>query len=64
MCIEMLVIGPDKRRGPKRCLTNTGVTIRPVPPIGPIVSVMTSHGWQSCFRKAVILVMQQCTGSL
>ena len=30
---EVLVIGPDKPRGPKRCLTNTGVNIRPIPPI-------------------------------
>ena len=31
---EVLVIGPDKTGGPyKRCLTNTGVNIRPIPPI-------------------------------
>ena len=28
---EVLVIGPDKHREPKRRLTNTGVNIRPIP---------------------------------
>ena len=30
---KVLVIGPDKPRGLKRLLTNTGVNIRPLPPI-------------------------------
>ena len=29
----VLVLGPDKPRGPKRHLTNAGVNIRPIPPI-------------------------------
>ena len=28
---KVLVIGPDMPRGPKRCLTNTGVNVRPIP---------------------------------
>ena len=43
---EVLIISPDKPRGSKRHLTNTGVNIRSihlVPSMGPIVSVMTSH---------------------
>ena len=31
--LQVLVIGPDKPRGPKGHFTNTGVKIRPVPPI-------------------------------
>ena len=30
---ELLVIGLDNPRGPKRRLTNTGMNIRPIPPI-------------------------------
>ena len=31
MSIRNIVIGLHKRGGPKRCLTNTGVNIRPIP---------------------------------
>ena len=41
----------DKPGGPKRCLTNTGEyqthTSHLVPFMGPIVSVVTSHGRQN-----------------
>ena len=30
---EVLTISPDKPGGPKRCLTNIGVNIKPIPPI-------------------------------
>ena len=30
---QVLVIGPDKPRESKRHLTNTGINIRPIPPI-------------------------------
>ena len=55
---EVLVIGPDKPGGTKRHFTNTGVNIRPmhashlVPSMGPIVSLMTSHGQQNQLQKA------------
>ena len=40
-----IVIGPDKPRGPKRRLTNTGVnTFHLVPSMGLIVSVVTRDG--------------------
>ena len=45
-----IVMDPDKPRGPKRHLTNTGVNIRPmhtshlVHSTGPLVSVVTLHG--------------------
>ena len=31
--LRVLVIGPDKSGGPKKCLINTGVNIRPISPI-------------------------------
>ena len=33
MSPKVLVIDPDKLRGPTSCLTNTGVNIRSMPPI-------------------------------
>ena len=34
LCVqEVLIIGPGKPRGTKRCLINTVVNIRPIPPI-------------------------------
>ena len=34
LCVqEVLVIGPDEAKGPKSHLTNTGVFIKPIPPI-------------------------------
>ena len=34
ICVqEILIIGLNKPGGPKRRLTNTGVNIRPIPPI-------------------------------
>ena len=33
MVQELLVMGPDKPRWPKRRVTNTGMNIRPIPPI-------------------------------
>ena len=44
---EVLVIGPDNTGGLKRHLTSTGVNIRSIPPMGPIVSIVTLHGWQN-----------------
>ena len=53
--MRYLVIGPDKPRGSKRRLTNTRVNIRPtsypVPSMGPIVLVLTLHGWQNQLQK-------------
>ena len=44
---EVLVIGLDNTGGLKRHLTSTGVNIRSIPPMGPIVSIVTLHGWQN-----------------
>ena len=40
-------------RGPKRRLTNTGVNIRPIPPImSLILPVVTSHGQENQLWKS------------
>ena len=37
--LNLLVISPDKPRGPKRHVTNAGVNIRPIPPIYVVSSI-------------------------
>ena len=53
---DVLVIGSDKPRGPKRYPLNRGKsqthTSYLVPSVGPIVSVVTSHGRQNQLLKS------------
>ena len=70
---EVLVVSPDKPRGPTKCLTNRRVNIRPIAPIKcppwvPIISVMISHDLQKPALEEqtsqLSLLMQQYVNSV
>ena len=66
----MLIIGPDKPRVLKRCLTNAGVNIRPIATshLMPFMGPSNDFTWlaKPALEKSMSqlsLVMQQGTGS-
>ena len=52
MCKGVPAIGPNKSRGPKRYLITTGINFRPLPFMGPIVSVVLYMVRKILSRKA------------
>ena len=62
---KCLVTAPDKPRGPKKHLTNTGANIRPiptdslVPSMAPTV-IVTLHGQQNLLKSSKATVYGWC----
>ena len=52
MCKGVPAIGPNMSRGPKRYLITTGINFRPMPSMGPIVSVVLYMVGKILSRKA------------
>ena len=52
MCKGVPAIGPNMSRGPKRYLITTGINFRPLPSMGPIVSIVFYMVGRILSRKA------------